>query len=232
MPILDFNSLVICNENFDITSLTKAIKHFRSCGIRNFIISCGVDVRDQSPFTIRILLSQTKKEVSTIKVRGAKIRFIPHIHIHEGTARHYFTPHLKAWGSDIILLEAPLAPNAYWFDTENHHYIYVLGLRPVFLGYDMSLTADTPTVAEKLFKSPNVDFCFDLRQITMAKFEFRLHQSMSYGSTLIPCISNDFKSYRDIIKRFEKLRARMGDDAYLKLCRHINLSCQALWERI
>ncbi len=232
MPLLDFNSLVICNEDFNIASLSHALTYFRSCGIKNFIVSRGVDLRDNSPHYIKTSLAETKQAISNIKVRGAKIRFIPHIHIHEGTAYDYFTPHLKAWGSDLIFLQIPLLPEARWLDPEMNFLLYKLKLRPVFVNYEWTLLPDKNTVTSKLFKSPNVDFCFDINYILSEDYEARIHQAMTYGSTLIPCISNKFESYENLFERFHQFRERVGDITYLKLCRHINVSCRSLWQRL
>ncbi len=232
MAILDFDTLIICNEEFNTETLTESLAYFKSCGIKKFIISRGVDLRDNSPHHIKTVLAETKQEISKIKIRGAKIRFVPHLHIHKNTAYDYFTPHLKAWGSDIIFLQMPIMPDANWLDPELNFYIYKLKLRPIFISYENQLMINAPAVTTKLFKSPNVDFCFDLNYITAEEYEFRLHQGMTYGSTIIPCVSNKFESYGNVLNRFSKLRKRMGDIAYLKLCKHINSSCRYLWNRL
>ncbi len=232
MPLLDFNSLVICNEDFNITSLTNALTYFRNYGIKNFIVSRGVSVRDNSPHYIKTSLAKTKQAVSNIKVRSAKIRFIPHIHIYEGTVYDYFTPHLKAWGSDLIFLQMPLLAEARWLDPEMNFLLYKLKLRPVFVNYELTLLPTENSVTSKLFKSPNVDFCFDIKHMLSEDYEYRIHQAMTYGSTLIPCISNKFESYKNLFEEFHKFRNRVGDITYFKLCRHINFSCQSLWRRL
>ncbi len=232
MPLLDFNSLVICNEDFNLASLNDTLTYFREYGITNFIISCGVNLRDQPPHYIRLTLERAKQTVSKLKVRSAKILFVPHIHFHQATAYDYFTPQLKARKSNLIFLQMPLLPEARWVNPELNYLLYKLKLRPVFVNYESAIYDDKYTLAANIFRSPNIDFCFDINYIIAEKYEFQIHQAMTYGSTIIPCISNELEYYGNVTERFLEFRKRVGDLAYLKICRHINCSCKSLWNRL
>ena len=65
MPLLDFDSLVICNKNYDISALTSTLEFFRELGIRKFIVTIDVDPLRASQYDVLNKYRDFKQAVLT-----------------------------------------------------------------------------------------------------------------------------------------------------------------------
>ncbi len=229
MPLLDFNSLVICNEDGSYKSLSDTLLYFSELGIKNFIVTQSFDLNVSSQSKIISDCKMIKETIAAARPRGVRVHFVPTIFLSPKLLKNPFIKRLKIRNSNTVFIQAPFFVNDHWIHSDLNYLLYRQKLRPVFTRFEKNLISCTPKFATSLFKTQKAAYCIDLNFFVSQKYEFRLHQAVTFESPIIPCVSNNLCMYGDMYNRFAAMRECIGDLAYFKICKHINTSCRSLW---
>ncbi len=231
MALLDFNSLVVCNYEKDTDTIYALLKKFKGLGVKNFIVTYYVNYHNTTPNNIIEELQKFKQDVKSIHISGIKVKVCPVLNIRSGLVENPFIRRLKVYGRDAIFVTAPTPiQNRDWINSSFHHLVFKKNLIPVFASYEENIINFPNSFTDSLFKAANVMFCLDLNFFLNPNYEHLLHKSVTNKTTIIPCVSNSSYSYSNIELKFQRLRKRIGDIAYLRLCKQINTSCERLWK--
>ncbi len=228
MSFLDFNSLIICNDDYDVKSLTDTVKYFRDYGIKNFVITYSVYPERFSQSEIINSCKSAKIKLLNAAPRNTHLRIYPNVHISNGTLRNPFINRLKIRATNMIFAELPM----FCTDTLNADINYLLfkqKLFPIFISFETNLVSSSKNFVNTLYKSPNAAFALDLEFMVKSDYEHFVHMLITSKSTIIPCISRNLKCYSDIILQFEFFRQRLGDHAYFKFCKQVDTSCKRIF---
>ncbi len=226
MPLLDFDSLVVCNNTFDIYELTDTVKYFNSLGIRKFIFTYRVNPQCQSIYNIKNNIYDARQILKSIKVRGTHIYFSPSLLIQKNIVRNSFISKLKVRASNMIFVDPSEIFTEPWIQSDLNHLLYTKSLVPTFLSFESIINMHRSDFATSLFQVPYAAYCLDLNFIVSFKSEAWLHKAITYNSPVVPCISSgSHLDYFSILNNFKLMRNEIGDLAYLKFCKHINQSC-------
>ncbi len=231
MSFIDFNSLIICNDNPDPQALCDTIKYFRNLGVKNFVITYGLYLDRFCQSEIINTFKSAKARLSDISVRGANIWIYPNVHVTDGILRNPFIKRLKVRSTNLFFTELPMFASGDKLNADINYTLFKQKLFPIFVSFEINLISSPKSFTGTLYKSQNAAFALDLEFMMSSDYEHFLHMAMTSGTTIIPCVSRELKAYSDIVLQFEHLRNRLGDDSYFKLCRHVDVSCKRIFNQ-
>ncbi len=89
MPLLDFNSLVICNNNTESSELLKeTLDFFSNIGIKKFIVLQDIDPAHDSQWYINNQLKNVQTLIRSVKPRGVHAQCVPNIWLSPSVTKH------------------------------------------------------------------------------------------------------------------------------------------------
>lgn len=238
MAYVDFDSLVISRRNIDCSELQKLLKHFSDHGVRKFIIAYDVDPEKEFITTVIHNLRIIKKQIQAIKPRGCKVCVTPSVLLRPNTAYEDYLRRLRLSGTNIVFLRLP----PYWMlDEDNffksiNHLLYKLKYLPVFTHYEDVFEGYPVKLAQKILKTRNAAFCFDIGYLSRPIGTVRIFSAIKamnegYGTLLIPSVCGDIRDHRHPERLFCSIKKHYGNDAYLNFCRFMNSSIRQVFPK-
>lgn len=235
MPLLDFDSLVVCNGRRDIAALKKTLEFFRNIGIRKFIVTLDVDPLSFSQYELMNDYRRFKEAVfEYAKPRGAIIRVAPCIELKKGIAYEPFIKRLRLSRTNKIFIRSPLSHDSSWTAHELNYLLYKQKLKPIFVNFEYNLLSSDREYSEQLYRIEQAAYCLDINHMTKKYCESAIRKAIKNNIIIIPAISHQLYAYNrppqcDAIENFKMLKSRLGSATYLKLCRHINESSKQIF---
>ena len=228
MPLLDFDSLVICNHDTNISSLNNTLCHFTELGIRKFIVTYVIDPHTCSMYHMLNSYKLFKTQVSAIKPRGVKLRVVPEVYLHQSTLRNPFIKRFKLSRTNLLFVRAPIFNDKDWLPQDLNYLIYKQKLKPVICSFETNLDTCNARDMEQLYKTQNVIHCMDINFLTSVTSDEHLRMMTKLEIPVLPCISKELCYYKNALVRYDHLRDRMGNKRYLKFCKHLNQSVRSI----
>ena len=228
MPLLDFDSLVICNHDTSVSSLNDTLVHFTKLGIRKFIITYELDPHTSSMYDMLNNYKQFKTRISAIKPRGVKLRVVPEVYLHQSTLKNPFIKRFKLPRTNLLFVRAPIFNDKDWLPQDINYLLYKQKLKPVLCSFETNLDTCNSRDMEQLYKTQNVIHCMDINFLTSVTSEEQLRMLTKLEIPVLPCITKELCYYQNALVRYDHLRDRIGDKRYLRLCKHLNQSVRSI----
>ena len=228
MPLLDFDSLVICNDDRDARTLKRTLDHFSELGIRNFIVTFPLDITDPYP-TAKASFRNFKNLLASIKPRGVKIKLAYNVHFNPHVAHNPYMSKYRFNKSNRVFIQAPLFINDTWFSPDINYFLYKQKLLPIFTRFERTFISCDNEFSTKLYKIQKGIVCIDINYMTsLSGYKF-IRYGIFNNCTFVPCISNNITNYMSEIKQFQNLKERLGNKRYLIFCKTLNENCKSLF---
>jgi hypothetical protein len=221
MPLLSFNNMVICNNDFEASSLSHTLTYFSELGIRRFVIAYGVDPAVSSTTDITNRFKRIKLLAADCRPRGTLVRVIPSVHLSPCILKNPIL-HKFSFDDRRLLIQAPLFVDDKWLPADINYLLYKQKLTPVFVSFERNLVTSDYAFGSSLYKTQKASYTLDINYLTSADGRPRVEQAIFRNIPIIPAISNPLDSYDNLIKRFEILYKRIGKGAYVRLIKNLN----------
>lgn len=228
MPLLDFDSLVICNNDTDIDSLRISLKHFTELGIRKFIVTYEIDPHTMSTYDMLNGYKSFKAQVFTVKPRGVKLRVVPEVYLHQSTLRNPIMKRFRLSKTNLLFVRAPIFNDKDWLPQDINYLLYKQKIKPVLCSFETNLDTCNTRDMDQLYKTQNVVHCMDINFLTSVTSDEHLRMMNKLDIPVIPCISKEFCYYTNALVRYDHLRDRIGTRRYLNVCKHLNQSIRSV----
>ena len=233
MPYVDFDSLVINRKNIDYDELKNLMLHFRSYGIRNFIIAYDVDLENEFIATIIYNIRNLKNNIRRIKPYGCKVHIAPNILYRPETIHNDSIKRLLFKKTNKIFLRLPdyREFNEDDFLKSTNHLLYKLNYIPVFTRFEDALDTYPTHISNKIFKTRRAAFCIDVNHLSKQIGTVHIFSAMNSSSEimLLPSISGDLKDYKTLELLFSDIKKRYDYGIYLKFCAFMNSSIRKIF---
>lgn len=234
MAYVDFDSLVISYRNIDIDKLKDVMNHFKSFGVRNFIITYDVDLEKDFIATILHNLKNIKADVKRINPFGTKVYIAPTIFWDSNAAYNDASKRLLFKRTNKLFIQLPKFYYAFREDNffkSTNHLLYKLKYTPIFTRFEDALVDYPPEISKKIFKTRRAAFCVDINYLSKPMGTVQIFSAMNSNSEilLIPSISGDLKDYPSPELIFGDLKKRYSRDTYLKYCHFMNNSIREIF---
>ncbi len=229
MPLLSFNSLVICNGDHNLSSLKDTLKYFSSIGIQKFIITHDIDLTVSSTADVFNNYKHFQKSIRSIKPYGIKLQLVPNIHLSQGVAKNPCLNKLTLTNSNKIFIQTPIFIDGTWLNPDINYLMYRQNLHPVFTCFERNLISCKHEFSNQLYKTQNATFCIDINYMTAINTESRIRQGLERNITIIPAITHDLSSYYSVINRFSLLSERFSKNTYSRFCMYLNRNVKTLF---
>ncbi|MBE6576669.1 MAG: hypothetical protein E7653_00850 [Ruminococcaceae bacterium] len=228
MSFLDFNSLIISNNDTDRSSLSNTLTYFKDLGIRRFIVTCGVDPAIDTYSSMLSDIRALRAAAMDARPRAVSLLVVPCVHLSCGVLRNPILKKLSYNGTHIFV-QAPLFVDDKWLPSDINYLLYKQNLKPIFVSFERNLLTSDYEFGNKLYKTQSSRFCLDLNFLTGADGRRRVEQAIFRNIPVIPCVSGRFENYESQIRRFEILKTRLGASNYYRLSRTLNDNGKALF---
>ena len=235
MPLLDFDSLVICNKNYDISALTSTLEFFRELGIRKFIVTIDVDPLRASQYDVLNKYRDFKQAVLTqARPRSSIIRVAPSVLLEKDISLDPFLQRLRLSRTNKIFIRSPLLQDKSWTPEQLNYLLYKQKLKPIFVNFEYNLLSPDHEYRDQLYRIEKAAYCLDINFMTKKLSEKHLKHALREDLTIIPAVSNPLYAYDGsnrhfVIDSFNELRDRIGSRTYLKICKQINVSTKKIF---
>ena len=234
MAYVDFDSLVISNRTIDTDKLKALMNHFKSFGVRNFIITYDVDLEKDFITTILHNLKNIKLDLKRIKPFGCRVYVAPTFFWNSDTAYDDALKRLLFKRTNKIFIQLPKFYYAFRADDffkSTNHLLYKLKYTPIFTRFEDAFTDYPPEISKKIFKTRRAAFCIDINYLSKPMGTVSIFSAMNSDAEilLIPSISRDLNDYPEPELFFGDLKRRYGRDTYLKYCRFMNNSIRKIF---
>ena len=218
MPLLDFNNLIICNNDSKPEALKESLDYFSELGIRRFVVTYGIDPATTTFAEAKAAIKDFRSTVMSVRPRGTELCVYPSVHISKGVMKNPVLKKLSFDGTRVFI-NIPFFIDDTWFLADINYLLYKQKLKPVFLSFERNLLTSDYEFGNKLYKTQSTQFALDLNFITGASGRKRVLQAIYRNVPVIPCVSGAFCNYEYQLRRFEILKERLGAQDYYRLCR-------------
>ena len=229
MPLLDFNSLVVCNSFHRAEDLKETLDFFHSIGIRKFIVLQDIDPAFYSEWHISNQLNNFKAHIRSIKPRGTVVITAANIRLTPRVTQHPILKELTLKDSEKLFIQPPPFVGNEWLQPDLNYLLYKQKLKPIFTCFEQTYISCKPNVVNGLYKIQPASFCLDLDFIISPQRDSFISQSIRDNKIILPSISRAVWEYYPMVSRFQYYRDRIGKEAYLQFCKYINQSISSIF---
>jgi hypothetical protein len=229
----DFNTLVIANFEDIPYKIQRTLDKFNKAGITRFVILFPVNIRTTSYSKILSDLRNFRNTVLPYRPRGAKLIVYPSVYVEKGTLENPILKKLTIDGNRVFL-RLPDYVDSWWLPSDINYLLYKQKLRPIFVSFEENLLNCAYEFGDKLYKTQYSQFCIDINYLTTfrVKQRTRVDKAIKRGAPMIPCISKPHPEYdTEQQYRFERLKNRLGNLDYYKLCMSLNENGRDLFKK-
>ena len=221
MPYLDFDTLVICNNNFSEDFLLDCFSFFRELGIRNFIFTYDLDIANRSPAEGLRTLRTLKPYLHRFQLRDTRIYTAANILLDQDVARNQDLLNFTLPHTDRIFVSLPIFTGHEWLEADLSHLIYRKHLQPLFTSFERNAITYSEDMLERFSRLPNTVFCLDTNYLFSLRSQSKVTSLLYKNCHILPCISNRMSDYVAVMAGYADLKDRLGASLYRELCQAI-----------
>ena len=229
MSYLDFDTLVICNNNFSEDFLSDCFSFFLERGIQNFIFTYDVDASCRTISETLRIFRTLKPYLNQFRPRGTQLYTALNLILDQDLARNKeLLRSLSLPHTDRLFVGLPLFTGNEWLEADLAHLVYRKHHQPVFTSFERNAITYTDDMLERFSRLPKSVFCLDANYLFSLRSQTKLTQLIQANAHILPCISNSMSDYVAICEGYADLKKRLGAPLYRKLCVNIRESSLAL----
>ncbi len=221
MAYLDFDTLVICNNDFSESFLASCFDFFGELGIKNFIFTYDFDVANRPISGGLQTLRTLKPYLHTFQPRGTRVFTAINVILSKDIAYNEDLTRLTISNTERLFVNLPIFDGQSWLEPDLTHLVYRKKLRPLFTSFERNaITYDNPMI-ERFSRLPNAVFCIDANYMFSLRSQAKLTLLLKSGARILPCISNKMSDYVAVLQGYSDLKKRLGISLYRELCKNI-----------
>lgn len=222
MAYLDFDTLLIDNQEFEDVDLIHTFRFFSDLGIKHFIFSYEVDC-DRT--TVPLALSKLKrfhKRLQHCKVRGSQIHSTLCLFLTERLVTHDMLKRLTFEESNCLFLSLPLFVGDEWIASDLNFLLYKQKMCPVFTSFERNLQTNSAALLNCISHISSAVYAIDAMFLTSDEgFAFAM-DLIRKGCRILPCVSKHLSEYAGIQKSYLRLSNCVARSDYADLCKCFN----------
>ncbi len=222
MDYLDFDTLVISNNNFSEDFIFECFSFFSDLGIQNFIFTYDFDAIGRSlPEAIQTLRT-LKPYLHRFQPRGTNVYTALNLLLDQDLAHNQLLLDLLSLPhTDRMFVNLPIFTGNDWLEADLAHLVYRKHRQPVFTSFERNAITYTDDMLERFSRLPKSVFCLDANYMFSLRAQSKLTRLVQANSQILPCISNSMSDYVAVLEGFQDLKKRLGPTLYRKLCVNI-----------
>ena len=218
MPYLDFNTILVSNNDFSESSVKETFALFKSLGIKNFIFTFDYD-HDSRPISFAISKFRTLKPyLSSLAPHGVHIYTSFNVIMSEGFVYEPSFNRLSLGHSDRIFLSLPYFDYEDWIESDMNRLLYKNKLKPTFISMERYLKNDDRNFINRFIAIKNSIIALDVNYITSLDATKTIIDLISRSSMIVPCITCNIFEYPGIQTAFKNFQKRITIRNYGRLC--------------
>ena len=216
MPLLDFDTLLICNQDFRQSALAGLFAFFGKLGVRKYIFVCELDLCAKSFTQLRERLYAVRTVLCQSKPHGVLLYLMPGFPLVKGLL---FNPLLYRLAPAVYTgIHLPLFSDDDWVEPDLSYFLYQQHRLPLYLSFERNLATNSEFFVKRLSRIRSAMIAVDSNTLTANHMEKPLLSALQQKLFCIPCISNSLANYAGISESYQSLRNRLGESDYRTLC--------------
>ena len=216
VPLLDFDTLLVCNQDFRQSALAGLFAFFGKLGIRKYIFVCELDLCAKTFTQLRDRLSAVRSALCQAKPHGVLLYLTPGFPLVKGLLSD---PSLYRLAPTVYTgIQLPLFGGDDWVEPELSYFLYQKHRLPLYLSFERNLATNSEAFVKRLSQVRSAMIAVDSNTLTANRMEKPLLSALRQKLFCIPCISNSLANYAGISSSYQSLRERLGEPDYRTLC--------------
>jgi len=229
LDYLDFDTLVISNNNFSDTFIFECFSFFSDLGIQNFIFTYDFDAVGRPLSEALRTLRTLKPYLHRFQTRGTNVYTAFNLLLDQDLARNQsLLESLSIPHTERIFVNLPIFTGHDWLEPDLAHLVYRKHRSPIFTSFERNAITYTDDMLERFSRLPKTVFCLDANYMFSLRAQTKLTRLVRANSQILPCISNSMSDYVAVLDGFADLKRRLGPSLYRKLCVNIRQTSLAL----
>ena len=227
MPFLDFDTLLICNNDLSKESVLFTFDLFKNIGVKNFIFTYDYDRELRSVSSAVAKFRTLKPYLRSLAPQGVKIYTAFNVILSDGLVYDKDFSRLSLGHSERIFISIPYDDCSEWFEADMNHLLYRNKQKPAFV-YFQSIR-NSQDVFDRLTTIKNSIFALDLNYLTSVSSTEDIYDIVARHVNIVPCITHNIFEYVGILKSMSLLQNRIAIRNYFDLCNIFrNSSCELI----
>ncbi len=216
MSVLDFGSIVVCNNDFTEQTLCRTIDYLASCGIRRIIFTYDYNCYTSNITSHIDKLRELNKRVKKCKKRGVTVKVISSVASTQTAIYDYSLSRLsmKLKTRDYIFLDLPLFADKAKLDSNLNYLIHRQQLFPVFTSFEKNIITGNNNISEHILKTPGAVFLFDVNFISRPGLIETVKRCIQSDTPMLLCLSDSIENYIHICEYVEHFKTLVGKKNY------------------
>ncbi len=221
MACLDFDTLLICNNDFHADVVRDEFAFFKGYGIRKFIFAYNVDFCTKSASIGLRTIRELKSHIALYKPYGVSVRIFPNLLLCKDALYNPEISRLTCAKSHYVMMSLPLFNGDDWLEQDLNYFLYRKKLLPVFASLERNIATNSLYMMNRIIRLKSAILAIDTNCLTALKMDSEIHSLLTNNVMILPCISNALANYAGIYKSYLDLQSRIGINDYRKLCASI-----------
>ena len=226
MPYLDFDTLLICNNDFSEDSVRFTLEFFKSIGVKKFIFTYEYD-RDLKPVSSAFAkFKSLKPYLRSLAPRGVRIYTAFNVVLSEGLVYDKEFTRFSFGHSDRIFISLPYDNQIEWLESDMNHLLYKNKQKPAFISFRH--IDHSQDILNRLTAIKSSIFSMDINYMTSINSREAICSLAESSVNIVPCIMRNVFEYSGVLKSIVLFQNRIGIRNYLKICNNFYNSSSEL----
>ena len=215
LKLLDFGSMVVCNNDFTEHNLCLTIDKLASCGIRRIIFTYDYNCFTSNITKHIVKLRELSNLVKQCKKRGVNVKVFSSVAATQTAIYDYSLSRLgmKLKTRDYIFLDLPIFADKAKIDGNLNYLIYRQQLYPIFTSFEKNVITSRD-ISEHILKTPGAVFLFDVNYISRPPVIDAVRHCIKNDIPMLLCLSKSIENYTDICEYVDHFRTLVGQKTY------------------
>ena len=232
LSFLDFDYVILSNNNFDERSVKDSVDFLFSLGIRKFIFTLAYDPELHTGAWILGRLNHIKSSFRSLRPYGCQFHL--YLDIVYSKELSYTPSAFKRWSiphTSCVFVRLPLFCEPDQMNAELNHLYFRQKCIPIFTAFEANIHTCSSEWIQQLMRSRNFYCAMDLNFITSLDAEPLIRNAIRNGCRILPSITHSIENYPSILKRMDGFRLGIGDSNYTKFTRSVHILGHQLFPR-
>ena len=223
MRFLDFDYIIISNNDFDERSLKDTISFLHSVGIRKFIFTVSYDPMLHTDAWIWDRVKNIRSLLRNLRPYGCRFYVYVDLVYSQGVPYGISTwKRLSISGTSNIFMRLPVFCDGECANTDLNHLYFRQKYIPIFTAFECNIHTCSKDWIRQLMYCKHFYCAMDVNYLTSLDAEPLIRSAIQNECRILPAITHSIENYPGILERMAEFRNGIGASNYTKFSRSVH----------
>ena len=223
MSFLDFDYIIISNNDFDENSLKNSISFLYSIGIRKFIFTVSYDPALHTDAWILDRIKNIRSLLHNLRPRGCRFYVFADIVYSQGIPYGITSLNrLSISNTSCVFMRFPVFCDGKDINADLNHLYFRRKCKPIFIAFETNIQTCSTDWITQIMCSQNFYCTMDLNYITSLSAEPLMRFAIRNTCRILPAINHSIDNYPGILSRIDGFKFGVEKSNYTKFSRSVH----------